>query len=519
MKQINLSNSIAYLKLRQIFAGLGIFAFVVGVSYYFENGYLDIDVNKYWIFMRISMVIVPVWMVLRIIDFIRDGEYRHFQEIINAWGAKEYFVILFVIAGGISTLTSQYRDVSLKGVDGWYMGYITQLLMIGIYLMAADLFSHLSNKHMWAYIGVNAVFIVPVLILGFLNRFSIFPVHMFGEAEDFISTLGNINWFCGYWTIWTGIGCGLYIRAQSTKMIRLMGVYVWMSAVVGVCCGASSCYLAWMAISFVALLIVLEDRAKLIRWIYMQIIAICSLPFIRLVGFIRPYRMWYDSSWLKEVTYGSKWIIPFVAGIVICLLAIMIVRKIPYDYSRFRGIFIGAAVGVVALYFILMMLNTYISGGIWPARGHSFMYWNNSWGNGRGGIWRASVQMVRDMPGFTLIFGVGCDCFGAFAYSYASMINRLYHILGTAYLTNAHNEILTMLINEGVFGLIVYIGLIASHAKCAISRIDGNPVILGILLAIAGYVAIGMVGFMHLLSTPFFFIIMGMLAGLNAKST
>jgi len=257
----------------------------------------------------------------------------------------------------------------------------------------------------------------------------------------------------------------------------------------------------------------------MIRWVYMQILALLTLPCIRIIGWIRPNRMWYDSSWLKGVTYGQAWIWPFILGMTVCILLIWALERHPRDYSEFRGIIIGCSAGILLVLLTLAVLNTKMVGGIWPARGHAFLYLDDSWGNMRGGIWRCGVQLLKDIPFFYRFFGVGCDCLSDYAYSYENMRRMLNALLGNNYLTNVHNEFFTMLINEGVFGAIAYAGLLISHIRIALIKSKEDALGLSAALVICAYIAIGMVGFMHLLSTPFLFLIMGMTAGLNAKSS
>ena len=141
-----------------------------------------------------------------------------------------------------------------------------------------------------------------------------------------------------------------------------------------------------------------------------------------------------------------------------------------------------------------------------------------------------------------MFFGVGPDCFCAYAYSYTELASMIYRYIGDQYLTCAHNELLTMMINEGLFGAAAYAGLVVSHLRLGIRAdgAEGTPGIMemaslqgaggapesteseagheggtfpGFYLAVAAYLAVGLVGFMQILSTPVFFAVLGALAG------
>lgn len=473
--------------------------------------------DKHKAFLYTAGVVVILWFLLVVIDFIRLHKDKSlWQDRIGGTRLIKW-VVIFLLAGIISTLFSKYKSVSFYGNEGWYQGLLTQILMVGLYVIIYDLTRALKESHLRVFIGVILIIVTITIFLGFLNRFSIFPIKMEGEAEDYISTLGNINWYCGYWVIWTGIICGLFITSDGIKEQILLGTLIFIMAISGVGCGASSAYLGWMGISFVSVLIVLSRLEYYLRFVYIQIIALAALPFIRFVGFLRPHRMWYDSTWLKEVTYGTAWILPFELGIGICIGLIFLGKGLSERLTNLRGIIIGIALGCIAVYFTLLVFNTITVGGIWPVRGIGLFYWSDDWGNGRGGIWRYSVGMLRGMSLSNIIFGVGCDCFCAYAYSSTDIMEKLYFVIGDQYLTNAHNEIITMLINQGIVGCIAYIGLLVTHFREAVSLSKRNTLGLAYALAISGYIAVGLVGFMQVLSTPFLFLIMGMIGGLNAK--
>lgn len=52
--------------------------------------------------------------------------------------------------------------------------------------------------------------------LGLLNRFDVYPIASLRGDRSFISTLGNINWYCGFLAVFLPVGMGLLIRTRVT---------------------------------------------------------------------------------------------------------------------------------------------------------------------------------------------------------------------------------------------------------------------------------------------------------------
>ncbi len=515
MDKAEFKKSISHLNIRHIWASLGIIAIIACVSLYFDDGYVELGENKYKALLITCAVVLPVWIAMYVYSVFVKGKISVPARIagITPFG---WFIVLFVAAGLMSTLTSSFIKTSFLGQNGWHMGFLVQLLMTGCLLMCTDLAA--AGDERLIYIVIASAFVITsiVFVLGIINRFAIYPFYMTGQAQDFISTLGNINWFCGYLCVWFGLGCGVYLLTGSKTVRLFAALYVWICTTAGICCGASSFYLAAAAIGFAALMWALSDPEKMKRLCDMGMTGLFALPTVRIIGFLRPDQMRYDSAWLFGVSYKDTWLFPFMMGMLIFGVIHMLISIFKPDLKFLRPIISGALIGTVIAAVLMIFLNTAIEGGIWPIRGMSIFTWGVGWGNSRGSIWIATGELLKRMFPLRMFFGVGCDCFCAYAYSMDDMIVKLTLYLGDLYLTNAHNEFLSMLVNQGIVGVAAYFGLQIAHIRSCSLNIRGKlgGIILGGILCAAAYIIIGTVGFMHVLSTPFYFMIMGFAAGL-----
>ena len=508
------------LRLRHIAGLFYLLVLMAAVSLYVsKKGYLTIGEDKYRIFNIISTAGIKIWTALRIWDFVRQREWKRIRDKLKAIDYRKAFVLLFLLSGIISTLCSSYMHQSVQGSPGWYMGLRTQAQMVFTYFIAADITENI-NRRALKVIGLYALIVSGmVFVLGIMNRFSIFPFKIRGHEEEFISTLGNINWFCGYWSLWTGLGCGIFMKMRDRRRTLIAGVYIWICAMAGVSCGADSAYLSWGIISAVAFVMALEKGEYIRQWAVMEMIAATAFPCMRIIGALRPNRMWYG-VWLKELTYGRGWVIPFAVATVVCVAVAFGGDFLSRRRSLIRSLLAGTAGAVVLGGVLLLMLNNMISGGIWPVRGSALFTVGESWGNGRGAIWKAAFMALRRTPVMGMFFGVGCDCFGSYIYSYDTIALLLRMRLGNNLLAaNAHNELLNLVVNQGIFGVFAYMGILISHVREALREAawEKEPVVWGIVLGMSAYFAIGMIGFMNILSTPFLFLLLGVMAGLTKR--
>ena len=87
-------------------------------------------------------------------------------------------------------------------------------------------------------------------------------------------------------------------------------------------------------------------------------------------------------------------------------------------------------------------------------------------------------------------------------------INR--GILENNVYSNAHNEWMTLLIEQGLPGVISYGGIFVTTVLSLRRSLGRSPEALAILLGITGYLICSLFTFQHVVSTPFAFALLGM---------
>ena len=134
---------------------------------------------------------------------------------------------------------------------------------------------------------------------------------------------------------------------------------------------------------------------------------------------------------------------------------------------------------------------------------------DDSWGNGRGMTYRSAMMILTQMTPLQKLVGVGQDCFSAYAYSIPQVADELWQYFGNDRLTNAHNEILTMLVNHGIVGTISYLGIFITYLYKT-GKQSKNLYSISIAVAVICYLVHNMVSFANVLNLPFLIILLAM---------
>ncbi len=121
-----------------------------------------------------------------------------------------------------------------------------------------------------------------------------------------------------------------------------------------------------------------------------------------------------------------------------------------------------------------------------------------------------AVDIYKFMSPIQKIFGVGQDCFAAFAYGIPDMAARLEAEWGNSRLTNAHNECLTYLVNIGILGLASFIGIFVSSFVRLVKKAEKEPLCYVFAASILSYFFHNQFSFSQIENIPFIFMMLGL---------
>ena len=493
--------------------------------FYIEKGYENIGEAKNRFFLSVSIAafaILGTCAFLYLLKALLDIRLQKRAYLID-WdevSSMDLLVLMYATSVFLSYVFSKYKEEALWGTEGWYMGLLPLILLCGLYFLISRMWN--GGIRIFYLLIVSSAL---VFLLGICNRFSFYPIKFAVTQPDFISTLGNINWFCGYLSVVSPVGIGMFVLQDKEQEISgrkvhygkkwILGSYAMITFTAGFCQGSNSIFLWFAALFGISLWICLEKREWIKNWLFLVILWGASAQLVRLFRWLFPGKYSYDINNLCGYFTGSSvtvWIL--FAGVV----AYVILRKEERrDYlierkSAVRKIVIALVFFLFTVWLLLSLVNT-----VWglsflnkSAAFQGLFLFNESWGNGRGAAYSVGIQILQEFPLIHKLFGAGPDCFACCAYAMPELSEMLCQYFGNARLTNAHNELLTCFVNTGILGVVFYLGIFVSFIVGCRKKGKETPVLYILSLSVICYFVHNTVSFAQVLNFPYLFLLAGM---------
>lgn len=512
---------------REIGQGIMMLYFIViAVIYpfYAPGGYVHIGEVKYVFFRNVTLVTIAVMGFVIIISALKarsvGGLVEQYRSMsVTDWFAYGYFVVIM-----LSYLCSPYKEDALWGAEGWYMGVASQMLFVLLYFLVSRFFL-CNRKRLLIWLAAAG----GVLLLGILNRYSVYPIAMEGQTETFISTLGNINWYCGYWSVIAPMGITLYWCSGHRLVRTAAGIFSSIAVLAGVTQGSSSAYLVYMAVFAVLLIYSVQSNRRLYRFLELCMIFAVSCVVGRAMRYLPGLHYNYGNnsyptgSRITDLVLDGNAMLWLLAGVVLCCGLLRAAER----YGGFRieehacfkrsvMVVLVLAIGAVSAVVLTGSSVLEHEDGTESAEAYNGaeIIFQEDWGNGRGTAWNCGMNAYRSMDVIHKTVGIGPDCFSDYVYEVPELAQMLIHQFGNQRLTNAHNEWLTILVNTGWLGLFCYAGIFAvSLIRCG-KRAKEQPLLYVCLMSLLAYMVHNIVSFQQILNTPYIFIVLGMGEGL-----
>lgn len=485
--------------------------------FYMQDGYREIGAVKYFFFRKISFLVMGIMAPVVIIIFLCSGKMQGnkkksilgycSKQSVTDWFAYGYLLLVF-----ISYLLTDFRGEAVWGAEGWYMGLVSQLLFVFIYFMFSGYFRW-DDDMLYAVLGGSGL----VFLLGILNRYSIYPIPISVKAPEFISTLGNINWFCGYWSVFAPLGIMFYWNSKGGWQRLAAGAYVAICFVCGMTQGSRSAYLALIGIFVLLFYLSFQDNQKMYRFLEICGLFTLSGQIARLLRYLPGFTMNYEDA-LGDV-FTDTGLTLYIGAVVLVLYILFyyLAENRGYQIVRYKTLrlYVIVLIAVMVLtYIILTIVNTRIPGGIAGLADKQAFIFNDKWGSSRGVTWICGLQAYREMNLVQKLVGVGPDCFAEYVYAIPKLTERIYIAFGDFRLTNAHSEWITMLINQGTLGVIFYVGIFISAFIRFLKKAPKHTLLYLCAASIWTYMIHNIVSFQQVLNTPFVFLILGIGEGI-----
>ena len=493
------------------------------MPFYNEEGYAHIGTDKATFFRTVSVngakVVLPllaVWLILLVAEKIQKKE--KFQVKLSV---TDGFALLYVFSLILSYLCSDYKTDALWGAVGWYMGFVPQMILLAIYFLV----SRCWKPRKWIFglfLPVSAV----VFLLGILSRFGVYPGKLKFISSGFISTIGNINWYCGYLVSVFFVGYFLlWISPKPQNKRELSGqILLILYAVIGfaslVTQGSMSGLPALAVVLVVTFCLSAQNQRRMQMFGLLLLTLSAGCLIMLLLRICLPERFNYEETATDLLTYS---ILPLImVAVALFFYGLMIYagkkEKYPVKAMKVAAKALAILCPVLLCTVIGMIIaNTKHPGSLGVLSENPLFTFNAAWGSNRGGTWTIGIRCFGEQSFLHKLIGVGPDCMSAYLYNGGSesLVEAARTQFGELTLTNAHCEWLTVLVNTGILGLVGFAGMMVSaivrFLKAGMETLKKESLIAGACgLCLLAYTVNNSFSFQQSMGVATIFVILGM---------
>lgn len=484
---------------------------------YMKNGFVKLATAKKEYFYIVACGLLLPALLLSIIIYIFHSEKKTLH---TKFLTADYFAIAYTAVICISTFTSSYRDTAISGASSWYMGLITQLLFLLVYFVISRNFKF-SRLWLFGLFGAAAIIYVLCVLARFhINLFDLYT----GRDEDFwnayIPTIGQKNWYACFMAIVLPMELGYFLIRKNKKLDIILIPLIFVSTMAMVMQDSDSIYVCMLFVLLFLFEVFCSNLDRLRRFFLMLTIAFLAMQALGVIQILFADQMVSLSSTVTTVCQNNifRLIGVIIAAIWLALTVLSFklsqeqTEKVDSIIPRIKRVILIIAaltiVGLILLIILVTNLSDIIDFGS-LAESKYFMF-DDSWGTYRGMNWSMALTSYGELNIWQKLFGVGPDCY----YSYMSTHHSTFTNQWSSAITNAHNELLTSLVNTGLLGALCYFGIFVSLIKEAVRQKKRNPILIALAAGIVGFLFNNLFSFMNIISTPLLFTVAGCISAL-----
>lgn len=431
-----------------------------------------------------------------------------FKKVSISFAGWALFAFLFITL--LSTIFTPYPETVFWGYSERFDGLATQLLYGAIFLFVARYYRPKELD-----LAIFAVSSILVSVIGILQYYDmdfllLFPHDLMpgftGKTITFRTTLGNIDVVSSYLSITVVLFGMLYVKHPGKFRLLYLGAGVINTFMLMVA-GAEAGMVGALAAFVLSLPFVITELKALARLLLLG-------GAYALAVFI------FNTSNAAAGTvnlFGSRWfllsLVLLMLGSALFVLASQLKITPKATTMRWIGVSLLVLVLVVGVLAVEKIGQDPATGTIYQAREMLHGNLQDEFGSYRGYVWNRTFQILKETPFGQLLIGSGPDTFvdrfKPFEQESIAQLNQFYD--------KAHNEYLQILVCQGILGLAAYLTFLAAMLARSVKRAFENPLLLACLLACISYLAQAFFSISLPISTPAFWILLGVAALLTQK--
>lgn len=404
------------------------FGILILIPFYMENGYLNLTQAKAH---ALYITVVPAMILFGIAVCIRGD--KHETRKRTTINGLDCLLIGIAITVLLSSVLSQNPRESFWGNAGWSVGAVTMFSLITAYFILSRCYAEPVNAWLFVLMANIAIFLFTIFhsmgidILG--GHAAIVPKQFY----LYVSTVGNLNWLSGYLCLILPVFFVFFLSATDHMTVILYGSVLTLGMINVLLCLSESIFAGIWVCAFFALPFILRDKKRIRRLgILFFSFGISAL----LVGYLPVFAE-------KQRRAGGLFsiLLDWKAALFLCILGGLCYFILPVLWDKMSKQTIQK---IIIFFEIWMAVSSVVVICI------SIRSYDNNWGNNRGQIWNASIELFGNFDLKDKLIGVGPD---TLRYYYNGITSHSLIVL------TSHNEWLQWLLTTGIIGAILWAAL------------------------------------------------------------
>jgi len=469
---------------------------------YHYDGFNGLNGKKIVFFVAVT----GIFGIICLFPFIRNLYFCHHEIWKKKWLYADIAAICFWVSICLSGVVSIDRQEMFFPTVGKRIGFFVMFLCVMAYFCVKS-YAKFDAILLWCYLlGSGGIFLWGILLNCKVNLFHIQETfYLKEEMAIYVSPIGNINYNAAFLALTLPAAMAMYLTCKEQFTKNVLSIYLFLGFLDMVLLRSDSIYPAMAAVFCVLFYFALGGKEYFRRFCQMT----CLLFLAGIVTFLL-YRWIPDRMYVME-GIGSLFLEPSILSIevIIILICCLVGRnyspkeEICHTLQKIWLLFVVAAVLLFVIF--LLCINVFFQekavGTFWEP-----FVLTDTFGHGRGYIWRRIPKVYMNIPWKNKLFGCGLNCFSRAVVPYYR--EEMLSIDGIVFY-GAHNECLNLLIETGIVGTVSYFGLIFGTFAHAVKGLAKKPMNIAVIATICSYLVQGLVNDMTIFTLPLFFIFLG----------
>lgn len=404
----------------------------------------------------------------------------------------------FLVFTLLSAIVSPYRPTSFTGSGSRYIGFWflgAGILCSLILLLVPVRVKLLTLPLMGTALIVAALGIFNLLGMNLFGLVSAVPEALRGQ---YLSTLGYSSFFSGYLCLMASFGTAAYIRTEERALLPIL--FIVETAMIASNNDSG-------IIGFFAAILLLPFLFRNVEGYGEKLsLALVPVPFAILAA-----RLLYLFGGLPLQPEGFTAFLfrpalcPVLLGVLIIAYALCRIFSAAVEKETFRldPLRLRKIIALVfaVLFAVFVLLAILSAAGILP----DSPFISGELAKSRGYIWNRSLQLFADAPFLRKLVGTGPDTLKLFYRD--TLGSEMTTVTGQVF-DSAHNIFLQYLLSVGLFGLISFLGVLASVLIPVIRKCRRR--FLPLVAALIAYLVQAFFVPEQPMVTPFIFLLLGL---------